>query len=372
MRWIGAAVVLGLLAGGAIWAATRGDDDQADTGGAPTTSAAVVAAAAAAPDPDAAAASGSPVPTGTGPAPAAVAPRTFSGTIDTVDEEERHVLDLVDGQLLYLGGERECGPQLQYRLLAPDGSQLGTTQDVCRDLGRVAVDRTGTWTVVIDSWGGTGPYAVALAPIRSDLLATLPDGAPVTGEIVDRGELHRYRFTGAANDRVYIAGEPVSSSCTDVAYRLYTPAGQTVGGEPFVCQDIGLQILPSTGDYELRVYSWNGGVGTYGATLFRVPTVRTEDVVVGATVSGEITVPGEEVDYHFSADAGTVLHVVGSGPSTTGVAFSLRDPGGVRYGPEPYAFQPGDFTVPASGTQTLAVYSYGGGIGAYEITIDAG
>ena len=193
------------------------------------------------------------------PATAPRSPPAVAGSIDAAGQTTSTTLDLVAGQQLYAHGTTACGPHLQYRLLTPDGTQHGAAPDACGDLGRVEVDRTGAWSLVVESWGGgTGPYAVELTPIRADTAAPLPDGVAVTGEIVDRGEVHRFGFSGAAGELVTLLGAG-TRRCLGVAQQLdrgvrtgrQRPAVRVSRHRP--------PRAPGTGDYELRVASCGGG-----------------------------------------------------------------------------------------------------------------
>ena len=166
---------------------------------------------------------------------------------------------------------------------------------------------------------------------------------------------------------MYVVSSRAQGSCTGVVHQLFTAAGASVGGQPYVCSDISRQELPATGDYELVVSSYAGGVGAYSDTLVRIPPDVTEQIELGSTVSGEITVPGQAFRYEFTAAAGDALLLDGTGPPTTGVAYTLEGPDGGRVGPNPYA--DGELSVigPATGTYTLVVSSYAGGLGAYTI-----
>ena len=362
-----------LVAAVVVWSALR-PDDQPDAGAADETVATNVPAAT---TPEAATAPLASAPTGsTAALPAAGAPvpaftaRTIAGTIDSAGEVTPTTLDLVAGQLLYVHGTTQCGPQVAYRLLTPGGTQYGGSPYACQDLGRVEVDQSGPWSLVVESYaGGTGPYALELAPIRPDTIGALEDGRPATGEILDRGEIHRYRFDGTAGEPVYVVSSRAPGPCTGVVHQLFTAAGAAVGGEPYACGDIPRQVLPATGDYELVVSSWQGGVGTYSDTLVRIPPDVTEPIELGSTVTGEITVPGQAFRYELSAAAGDALLFDGTGPPTTGVAYTLEGPDGRQVGPNPYADGELSAVAPATGTYTLVVASWQGGLGAYTIDV---
>ncbi len=64
-----------------------------------------------------------------------------------------------------------------------------------------------------------------------------------------------------------------------VVYHLATPSGSPVGGEPYVCDDIGRVVAPESGTYALVVESFTGGTGPYSIEVAPVP----DDVTVPVT-----------------------------------------------------------------------------------------
>ena len=84
---------------------------------------------------------------------------------------------------------------------------------------------------------------------------------------------------------------------------------------------------------------------------------------------GEITVPGQAFRYELTAAAGDALFLDGTGPPTTGVAYTLEGPDGRQVGPNPYADGDLSAVAPATGTYTLVVASWSGGLGAYTIAV---
>ena len=173
-----------------------------------------------------------------------------------------------------------------------------------------------------------------------------------------RGERRLFRFSAAAGDLVYVVSSRTGQVCTGAAHQIFTAAGDAVSGEPFICADIERTQLPSTGEYDLVVSSWDGGVGSYTDTLIRVPPDVVEPVAVPGTVTGEITVAGSAVRYTFDGAAGDQLALDGRGPDTTGVAYRVEGPGGAVVSGSPFAMSDTTVTLPATGTYALVVSSY--------------
>ncbi len=134
----------------------------------------------------------------------------------------------------------------------------------------------------------------------------------MSGEITAPGERHLYTFASTAGDIVYLRGDgPCGGSA---AYRLLTPSGGQLGGVPYVCDDIGRQVLPESGTYTMQVESYAGGIGAYDLVVIAVPPDATTAIAVGDTVTGTITTSGEQHRYTFPATSRSILAVDGRGP----------------------------------------------------------
>ena len=256
-----------------------------------------------------------------------------------------------------------------YHLATPAGSPVGGEPYVCDDIGRVVAPESGTYALVVESFaGGTGPYSIEVAPVPDDVTAPVTPGEPVSGEITAPGERHLYTFASTAGDIVYLRGDgPCGGSA---AYRLLTPSGGQLGGVPYVCDDIGRQVLPESGTYTMQVESYAGGSGAYDLVVIAVPPDATTAIAVGDTVTGTITTSGEQHRYTFPATSRSILAVDGRGPCSDGVAYGLFTPSGSQLGGLPYGCDDlGSQELPETGDYTLIVQSYAGGSGSYEIQV---
>ena len=298
--------------------------------------------------------------------------RTVAGTIDSAGEVTPTTLDLVAGQLLYVHGTTQCGPQVAYRLLTPSGTQYGGSPYACQDLGRVEVDQSGPRSLVVESYaGGTGPYALELAPIRPDTIGALEAGRPATARSSIRGEIHRYRFDGTAGEPVYV----VSSRCPWPVHGGRPPGSSPPPAPQWVASRTPAvtsraRCFPLRATYgSSSCPAGRAASGPSPDTLVRIPPDVTEPIELDSTVTGEITFPGQALRYELSAAAGDALLFDGTGPPTTGVAYTLEGPDGRQVGPNPYADGELSAVAPATGTYTLVVASWQGGLGAYTIDV---
>ena len=120
-------------------------------------------------------ASGTPVPP--------FAAQTIAGTIDAPGETVPTTLDLVAGQLAVRAtARRRAARRSTTGSLRPGGTQYGGMPYVCNDLGRIDVDESGPWSIVVASYGGgTGAYAAELHPIRPDTVVPARRRSPDDG-----------------------------------------------------------------------------------------------------------------------------------------------------------------------------------------------
>ena len=277
-------------------------------------------------------ASGAPVPP--------FAAQTIAGTIDAPGQTVPTTFDLVAGQLLYVHGTTQCGPQVAYRLLRPGGTQYGGPRTSARTSdgrrrpspgrGRSSSSRTPA---------GTGPYAIELAPIRPDTIGALEAGQPATGEILDRGEIHRYRFSGTAGEPVYVvssrarpARAPGSSTSSS------PPPGAAWAASRTPAATSRARSCPRPGTTSSSCPATRAALGAYSDTLVRIPPDVTEPIELG--LDGHAARSPSRA--RRSATSSTPRPATrscfdGTGPPTTGVAYTLEGPDGAPVGPNPYA-----------------------------------
>ena len=306
------------------------------------------------------------------PPPPLAEPVTFAGSIDAPDASVEHPVTLTAGQIVYVAGSGECGVNVEYHLESPSASQVGGAPYVCNDLGRVVAPESGTYRLVVESFaGGTGPYGIDVAPVPADVTVPMTAGQPVSGEITTPGAHHLYTLPATAGDVVYLRGDGPCGG--GAAYRLLAPSGGQLGGLPYVCDDIGRQVLPESGTYTMSVESYDGGIGVYDLVAIPVPPDVTTPIVVGDTVAGTLTTPGEQDLFTFPGQARSSVALDGVGPCSGGVTYRLLTPSGTQLGGQPQACDDlAPQELPETGDYTLVVASYAGGAGAYEITVRAG
>ncbi len=256
-RWpslVGLVVVAAVLVVG--WALTRG---RGDGDGA---------------DPAVTAVSSVPEASAVRVAPLGVAVR-FQGTIDAAGGSARHTFTAAAGQFVYVDAGGNCNPELDYQVLGPSGALVSNFQrSACVDTDRFPITADGTYTLVVASGGATGPYDLTVQPIRDDRVAAATPGNVVTGSIDQSGARDVYTYELHAGDLLYFDGVGPCAPTTSLKYQLYDSAGRyQLGFDSDACQDGGRVPIVADGTYDLVVFSYQGGTGTYAVL---VTTIRPD------------------------------------------------------------------------------------------------
>jgi len=305
--------------------------------------------------------------------PQGAAPVSFEGAVTEPNEVVERPVELSAGQVVYLRGTTECGPNVVYSLRSPSGTEVGGAPYVCNDLGRVDISETGPWTIEVSGFsGGTGSFAIELVPVPQDRVEQVEVGDTITGEITAPGERHAFEFEAQANDIVYLRGDGPCGA--EVEYRLLSPSDTSLSGAPYACDDLGRYVLAASGTHTVEVRSYIGGGGVYEIDLIAVRPDSSAQVAIGATLSGEITGPGEWDLFQFPGRQGELVGLDGAGPCGASAAMRLFTPdGSQQLGGTPDVC--GDLELqelPSDGFYTVVVESYSGGTGRYEIVLTGG
>jgi hypothetical protein len=162
------------------------------------------------------------------------------------------------------------------------------------------------------------------------------------------------------------------------------PGPNTAGQLSGCVLDVGTVTIPTTGTYTLTVYGFDSAVGTYTATLWNVPTPTPVAIGVGDTVSngvpvagaGNLETPGSSDVYTFSATAGQVVNFDGLNPCGGGfpdLRWTVKGPSNEvvfeNLGLSGCVADPGNRTLPATGTYTMTVFGANGAFAPYSFRI---
>lgn len=180
------------------------------------------------------------------------------------------------------------GNQIQSR-------QLSNDWYFSTNVGTIALT-AGSYTLAIDGDGDqTGSYSFQLLNLA--LGSALTPGALVTGAIDPGTETNIYRFTAAAGAQFYFDSH--SGNTNNALWRLVDSTSRTLTSN-YLSQDMDTISLPLAGEYYLSIEGYiEDPAVNYSFTVQPVLNLSTVPLVLGATTSGNISVPGERDVYTF-------------------------------------------------------------------------
>ena len=143
--------------------------------------------------------------------------RETAGQITSPDGHDRWAFDADAGDIVYLGAGRPCTSDLVWRLVAPNGIDIGIT-DGCSDVGRRVLAEPGRYTIDVSGEGtGVGPYAFHLLAVAPPTTTPIELGQTVNDGIDEIGEWHEYTFSAAAGQVVYLQSHTEADESAPVA-----------------------------------------------------------------------------------------------------------------------------------------------------------
>ncbi len=330
------------------------------------------------------------------------APAAGAGNIETPGQTDVYTISLTAGQKVYADGANPCGGGFQVPVAG--GNASGQLSGCVLDVGEVTVPTTGSYTLTVFGFdGATGTYVATLwnanppAPVGLALNQTIGNGVPAVGagNIETPGQTDVYTISLTAGQKVYADGaNPCGGGFQDLRWRLtrdsdgaviFPVAGGNASGQLSGCVlDVGEVTIPTTGSYTLTVFGFNGATGTYVATLWNVPVPTPVAIAVGDTVSngvpvagaGNIETPGASDVYTFTGTASQVVDFDGLNPCGGGfpdLRWTVKGPGNETVFENLQlsgcVADPGNRTLPATGTYTVTVTGFNGAFAPYSFRI---
>jgi hypothetical protein len=282
------------------------------------------------------------------------------------------------------------------RLQAPDGTNVGSSNNYQSAAIDATAPQTGTYTVIVASADvghvGTGQYLLTLARTPGAFVVPSGDeGGPLANGgnhqgVIHRADLDQWTFTATQGDTISIAIGEVGDVDLFVPWiRLRAPNGASLGSSNNYQSAAIDATAPQTGTYTVVVASGDtarAGAGTYLLTLARTPgaiVVPTGDE--GGAMTNGANHPGAihrgDLDlWTFTAAQGDALSIsIGEvGDVDLFVPWiRLRAPNGAQVGSaNNYQAAQINATAPQAGTYTVIVSSGDtarAGAGSYLLTM---
>ncbi|MCT7981582.1 putative Ig domain-containing protein, partial [Laspinema olomoucense] len=181
------------------------------------------------------------------------------------------------------------------------------------------------------------------------------------GEVIEesievKGERDYYKFMGTAGERLVFDALEGSAN---IRANLVSPTGKQILGSSGISSDWDLPILEETGEYRLEIDAWGEATGDYSFRLVSgVPGV-TGLVELDSPVS--VSVSGERVELiNFTGSAGQEVYLKSdyTGSYSNWKVYNLYNNASLVSG---FTGSDREFTLPADGTYTIALFGKGSG-----------
>ncbi|MET3803754.1 RHS repeat-associated protein [Nakamurella sp. UYEF19] len=309
--------------------------------------------------------------------------RTIRGTV-TAGGRNDYAFTVAAGTVAYFAADPGCTPppagkgSILWNITDDQHSTYTGATEICGDQGRVLFAKAGTYhLVVVSADGASGAFSVTWRTSRPDLSKTLTSGSTATGDIDLPGAKDVYAVAVTAGTVGYFAA---AADCVNpppgqgnIYWSLQDPGGSTFTGATEICGDQGRVVFPTTGTYLLVVISAGGGTGAYTVSWKTSRPDVVEPLVSGATVSGDIDLPGADDVYTLAVTAGTVAYFAAAAgcadPASGPLYWYLQNPdSGTLTGASDVCTDQGRVVFPTAGTYRLLVTSNQGSIGKYTIS----
>jgi RHS repeat-associated protein len=249
------------------------------------------------------------------------------------------------------------GGAVNFTLLDPSGNTVFANRTGSQMLASLPAG--GTYTLVAQAAGdltGTFQFQVvdqSAIPGPVGIDPPFNVGDIVSGTIATPSQVDTWTFTATAGQHLFFNAQ--AGNYFWVFWTLTDPSGNVLFRDGL--QDEETLAAPATGTYTLTLSSHFGNTGGYQFKVWNVPVNPPVSFNLGDTVSGTLTVPGEEDFYSFSGTAGQRLYL--QMINNFGYVFALKTvevfnpDGSVLFGASPYDRD--TFTVATTGTYKIEV-----------------
>jgi RHS repeat-associated protein len=284
-------------------------------------------------------------------------------------------------------------------LISPDGSTLSAANPwgpECNTyIDAFTLPQTGTYVfdfVPLGSNTGDGTFTFYSVP-ANNTYSTSPTnaGATVAETTTTPGQNAVITFHGSAGEGISVDTSNWSGALAGrcpVGYSLSSPSGTVISGGPTWGPECGgfidKLVLTSSGTYTFTLDPIGDDVGGVNLTFYQVPPdaqFTVAPTAKGASVTAANSVPGQNADVGFYANAGDTLNVATSnwtgalgGRCPTAIAVIAPNGSDVIsegvFGPE-CSTALTDVSLPTSGTYVLLLDPIGDDVGGTTFALSA-
>ena len=265
------------------------------------------------------------------------------GTLNPGDSTAAYSFSGTAGEQVFFDSHALEAQNTAWRVVGPDNTLTFGPNGLGQDPNTVTLDRTGTYTVLIEgnvNQTSAADYSFTVYPAATNQYG-LSLGTTTAGNLQTPGQTDTYSFSVGQTTNVLFDSLTQNGN---INWTLTGTGGDLVSQRAFNQSDAGnisgdSAVSLAPGDYTLTVAGSNSTTGLYGFQLLDLSTGTPTDL--STTVSGTIG------DAGYAAQA---LHVSPGAPLSNAqadVALSLDDAGVNATVPNSTLLQPGTLTVEA-------------------------
>jgi len=199
-------------------------------------------------------------------------------------------------------------PWLEF--LGPDGNAIiGQNGSVTCNIDQ-AITKTGKYTLRVRDYNNKGGNYVLSFVQLSKSVNPLSSGVSLMGQLKVPGDINWYSFTAEAGDAMYaVLSEGANSDALYPWLELLGPDGKVIVGQDGSVYCTIDQGLTTNGKYTLRVRDYNNKGGQYVLSFMQLS--RSVNLLTsGASIKGQLKVPGDINWYTFDANEGDAVNMV--------------------------------------------------------------
>jgi hypothetical protein len=240
----------------------------------------------------------------------------MDGALAAVGAMDIYTFEAEPGQVVYFESVGERDFALRWTLADEDGQTLFNRHRMSSDPGGHTLERGGEYTMIIEADGThTGEYAFTLWDVPEPQEFTTTIGETVMdGALAAVGAMDIYTFEAEPGQVVYF--ESVGERDFALRWTLADEDGQTLFNRHRMSSDPGGHTLERGGEYTMIIEADGTHTGEYAFTLWdgtepqeiAIPVPVEAAAGVLAEVAGEITTPGQELNYTTEVSAGQIVY----------------------------------------------------------------
>ena len=311
-------------------------------------------------------------------------PAAGAGNIELPGSVDTYTFTGTAGQKVFVDQltASSCAPT--WSLTGPGGATVLDPRGICADPGQITLGVAGTYTLsVLAAGSAVGTYSFRITNVAPPqafaytVNAIVVNGTPAAGagNIEAPGSGDTYTFTVAAGQKVFV-DQRSATSCS-LTWSLTGPGDATVFDTQGICDDPGHFTLATAGTYTLRV----AGVGKRDRDLqlqdhqagrpaeLHLHRRRHGRSGVPAAGAGNIELPGSLDTYTFNAAAGQTVFVDQLSATSCALVWTMTGPSGAVFDTQGICDDPGQFTLPTTGSYTIRVTTPGSATGTYSFRV---